>query len=95
MGKAKKVRYQLRFYGQVQGVGFRYTANTLAQCIGITGWVMNDFDGTVLMQAQGTESQIENLIDRLHNGVYIEIANIEKTPLSVDTDERSFRIRGW
>ena len=57
----KKIRQQLRFTGHVQGVGFRYTAYHLAQNIGITGWVYNDYDGSVLMQAQGTKEQISSL----------------------------------
>ncbi len=95
MAKTKKVRYQLRFFGRVQGVGFRYTANSIAYSLGITGWVMNDWDGSVLMEAQGTETSIEQLINQLHNGVYIEIDRIEKTPLSVDTEERSFKVKSW
>lgn len=93
MAKAKKVRYQLRFTGRVQGVGFRYTANSIAQSLGLTGWVYNDWDGSVLMEVQGTTAEIERLIAQLHNGVFIEIDNITKTPLSVDTSEKSFRIK--
>lgn len=89
------VRYQLRFTGRVQGVGFRYTANSIAQNIGITGWVMNDWDGSVLMETQGTDSQIESLIDQLNNAVFIEIDNVDKTPLSVNIGENDFRVKGW
>lgn len=56
---------------------------------------MNDWDGSVLMEAQGTETSIERLINQLHNGVYNEIDRIEKTPLSVDTEERSFKAKSW
>lgn len=90
--KKSKVRYQLRFTGQVQGVGFRYTAVSIAYNLDITGWVMNDWDGSVLMEAQGTQSEIDSLINKLYNAPFIEIDNIEKTPLSVITEERSFRI---
>lgn len=95
MAKAKKVRYQIRFTGRVQGVGFRYTANSIAQNLGITGWVMNDWDGTVLMEAQGTEGEIESLIGQLQNTVFIEIDRVEKTSLSVKTEEKRFGIKGW
>ena len=60
-----KIRQQLRFKGRVQGVGFRYTANQIAQKLGITGWVYNDYDGSVLMEAQGTKSQISQMINLL------------------------------
>ena len=40
------------FKGTVQGVGFRFTANSIAGRYGIAGWVRNKFDGTVEMFAQ-------------------------------------------
>ena len=33
------VRRRYSIEGQVQGVGFRYTAKYLAQSLGLTGWV--------------------------------------------------------
>ena len=33
--------------GRVQGVGFRYTALHEAQRLGVTGWVLNEPDGSV------------------------------------------------
>ena len=89
----KKIRQQLRFTGHVQGVGFRYTAYHLAQNIGITGWVYNDYDGSVLMQAQGTKEQISSLTNSLENETFIQIDNIERTEIPVDLTERTFKIR--
>lgn len=93
--KKDLIRQQIRFFGSVQGVGFRYTANSIAQSLGITGWVLNDYDGTVLMEAQGTKSEIENLISRLNDGTFISIERVEKNDLPVDTSEKYFRIKGW
>lgn len=91
----KLIRQQLRFKGRVQGVGFRYTANSVAQSLGITGWVYNDFDGSVLMEAQGTKFEIDDLISRLQSGTFIEIDSVERTELPVDKNERYFRIKSW
>ncbi len=88
----KKIRMEFHFFGQVQGVGFRYTAKYTASGLGITGWVMNEWDGTVTMQAQGTKEQLDQLISRLENAVFIQIDRIEKTQIAVDEDEYSFRI---
>lgn len=88
----KKIRMEFHFYGQVQGVGFRYTAKYTASRLGITGWVMNEWDGTVTMQAQGTKEQLDQLISRLENAVFIQIDRIEKTQIAVDEDEHSFRV---
>ncbi|MBQ0002788.1 MAG: acylphosphatase [Treponema sp.] len=91
----KKIREQIRFTGRVQGVGFRYTANSVAQSLGLTGWVYNDFDGSVLMEAQGTKFEIDDLISQLQNGTFIEIDSVERTELPVDTSEKYFRIKSW
>lgn len=91
--KKNIIREQLRFKGEVQGVGFRYTANAIAQSLGITGWVYNDFDGSVLMEAQGTKDEIENLIARLSTGTFIEIDSVERTLIPIDSSEKVFRIK--
>lgn len=91
----KLIRQQLRFKGRVQGVGFRYTANSVAQSLGITGWVYNDFDGSVLMEAQGTKFEIDDLVSRLQSGTFIEIDSVERTELPVDASEKYFRIKSW
>ena len=47
-------RLRLRFCGEVQGVGFRWTSRIVADKTGCTGWVRNDSDGTVALELQGT-----------------------------------------
>ena len=47
------IRKNFRFYGRVQGVGFRHTALNAASRLGLTGWVRNERDGSVSMEAQG------------------------------------------
>ena len=44
-----RVRKRIIFYGDVQGVGFRYRALHAANFLGITGWVRNEWDGSVSM----------------------------------------------
>lgn len=51
-------RLSMRFVGQVQGVGFRWTAMRAAHDAGCTGWVRNEYDGSVSMELQGTNEQI-------------------------------------
>jgi acylphosphatase len=41
------VRKHIVFYGSVQGVGFRYRARQAAGLVGCTGWVRNEWDGSV------------------------------------------------
>jgi acylphosphatase len=58
-------RLSLRFEGEVQGVGFRWTSRRIAQEIGLTGWVRNEWDGSVSMELQGTSDQIARFFGRL------------------------------
>ena len=67
------IRKQYTFTGRVQGVGFRYSAQYLAQGLGLTGWVKNEWDGTVVMEAQGTEEQLNQLIQMLKRRSFIRI----------------------
>jgi len=89
----KKIRQQLRFYGRVQGVGFRYTAQHAASYLGLTGWVLNDYDGTVLMEVQGEKRKIQKMIEMLEKAMFIEIDSIDKTELPLLEHEGGFYIK--
>lgn len=55
------VRKHITFYGWIQGVGFRYRARHAADIVGATGWMHNRYDGSVTMEIQGTEEQIDQV----------------------------------
>lgn len=59
-------RYFLRWEGQVQGVGFRFTNTNLAQACSLTGWVRNMEDGSVEMEIQGAPANILSQLEALH-----------------------------
>lgn len=59
-------RYFLRWEGQVQGVGFRFTNTNLAQARSLTGWVRNMEDGSVEMEIQGAPANILSQLEALH-----------------------------
>lgn len=58
----EKMRYIIRVYGRVQGVGFRYSAVRVAQSHGIKGFVKNLPDGSVLIEAEGSEKQLNTFL---------------------------------
>lgn len=87
-----EIRKRIVFYGRVQGVGFRYTAKCLAQSIGLTGWVENEYDGTVLMEVQGREPMIFKLMEGLNHNMFIDITWIDSKDIPLE-EERSFRVR--
>ena len=54
--------------GWVQGVGFRYAARKIAFQFGITGFVRNLPDGSVYIEAEGSEEQVKEFITWCHTG---------------------------
>lgn len=87
------VRKYIRFYGWVQGVGFRYRAKQAADLYGCTGWVKNEYDGSVTMEIQGSEDQIDNVILALERGHYVRIENMECRTLPLADGEYRFVTR--
>lgn len=85
------LRQRIVFHGWVQGVGFRYWARHAASLHGATGWVRNDPEGTVTMEIQGTQEQIDQVVMALKNGRFINIDRMDVTSLPVIEDERVFR----
>lgn len=62
------VQYEITVTGRVQGVGYRYFVIQKATEMGITGWVKNSVDGSVIIVAQGIEEEIKTFIDYLYIG---------------------------
>ena len=84
-------RKHIVFYGSVQGVGFRYRARQAAGLVGCTGWVRNEWDGSVSMEIQGTEEDIDQVILSIESGRYVHIENLEVKELEPVEDEIGFR----
>ena len=87
------IRKEIRFTGAVQGVGFRYRAKSAASGCGVTGWVKNEWDGSVIMEAQGTEEQINEMLKLINEGSYIRIDRMEYHEIPLDEKERGFHVR--
>lgn len=88
-----EVRKRINFRGQVQGVGFRYTAKQLAHSLGLTGWVQNEYDGTVTLEVQGREALIDKMLIGLNHNMFIEIEWMDTKELPLETAERDFKSR--
>ena len=86
-------RYRLRFYGMVQGVGFRYTAAHAAGMYRLTGYVRNEYDGSVTCEVQGREEDIDQFLITINRGRFIDIDRIDRTVLDLEEGERSFEVR--
>ncbi len=58
----------LRISGRVQNVGFRYNTRNKAQEIGISGFVKNERDGSVYVEAEAEEELLDMFILWCHKG---------------------------
>ena len=87
------VRKHFRFTGRVQGVGFRYRAKYAANGMCITGWVKNEWDGSVEMEVQGTEEAIDRMLIMINGGDYIVIDNVESQDIPLLENESGFHVR--
>ncbi|MCS6977649.1 MAG: acylphosphatase [Gemmatales bacterium] len=85
---AKRVLY----FGHVQGVGFRYTAHSLARNLPVTGFVRNLPDGSVELVAEGEPEAVADYLDRVERAMqgYIHHREIFDIPVA---GYRNFWIR--
>lgn len=79
-------------HGEVQGVGFRYSARHAADRLGVAGWVRNRADGTVEAEVEGDEASVQAMLDWLAEGPRGAIVRRTDVSEAVPTGERGFRI---
>lgn len=72
-------RVHLIVSGDVQAVGFRFTAIEVARDLGLVGWVRNNPDGTVEILAEGPKEKLENLITWAKKGPFLAKVDEVKT----------------
>ena len=67
------------YRGNVQGVGFRYTACQIARGYAVTGFVKNISDGTVRVVAEGEEPDVTHFLRdvRQHMAHFIRSEEIQ------------------
>jgi len=70
----------VRYSGQVQGVGFRYTAQGLATRYPVAGYVRNLPDGTVELVAEGEPNPVDDFLAAVAQrmGEYITAADVRE-----------------
>ena len=88
----EQIRKHYKFTGQVQGVGFRYSAQYLAKSFGLTGWVQNEWDGSVSMEAQGDPKALEQFVQKLEERKYIQIDQISEATIPLER-EYGFQVK--
>ena len=75
------IHYDVKIHGNVQGVGFRYHAKQAADDLGVFGWVKNESDGSVMLEAEGEEKILIQFLQWCRTGP--RYAKIEKVDIAV------------
>ena len=83
-------RYEIRFSGRVQKVGFRLELYELAQRLGLTGHCQNLPNGDVLAQIQGPDAKIQYLLTFMESLKRIRIRRKTVVPAALVPEETSF-----
>lgn len=79
--------------GRVQGVGFRYFVERQAQALGLTGWVRNRDDGSVEVEATGSQAQLSDLEGALWTGPRLADVRGVQSSETAPGASSGFRIR--
>jgi acylphosphatase len=72
------------FSGRVQGVGFRYTVHNLAMPHNIKGYVRNLPDGRVELVMEGSEREIDELVESVRRKMthFIRQMDVQEGPVT-------------
>lgn len=79
-----KKQAHIYFKGTVQGVGFRFTAEDIANSLAVTGWAKNLRDRRVEVVAEAEEEVLLEFLEKInqHFSRYIKDREIDWRPAS-------------
>ena len=82
-------RIAIILMGKVQGVGFRYSSRTAANRLNLTGFSRNEDDGSVYIEIEGSEENIEEFLKWCRHGpanAVVESINYKESELAGYTE---------
>ena len=87
-------RVMIKAIGRVQGVGFRWFVKQTAERYRLTGWVENQWDGSVWMEVQGSSEVLMLFLQSIqHKHPYARVDSVASRDLPLLEDEKAFYIR--
>ena len=80
---------QITVFGRVQGVGFRYSTLNKANNLRVSGYVKNQSNRTVLIEAEGDEAAIDLLIEWCKKSPsWSRVSNVVVAPSAIRNYQR-------
>ncbi len=90
--QTEAVRRTIHFSGSVQGVGFRYTTQTVAARFPVTGHVRNLPDGRVALVAEGLADDLSRFQRAIDEALGSHITDVSVADGTATGEFDSFRI---
>jgi acylphosphatase len=88
--------FDIRIYGRVQGVGFRYAARNKARELGISGWIENERDGSVHAEIHGSVAACHSFLRWCGEGTgYSWVEKVEVDELEESQEGQTGRYPGF
>ena len=80
-----KIARQYHVRGRVQGVGFRWFIQKVADSLGVRGWARNRDDGSVEVYAVGTAEQLSELCSYLWRGPRaVDVRHVDESEAAIE-----------
>ncbi|MFB6212541.1 MAG: acylphosphatase [Candidatus Magasanikbacteria bacterium] len=87
------IHYDIKIFGKVQGVGFRFNTKRTADKLGVSGFVKNKEDGSVYTEVEGEPEKVDKFIEWCKEGPsFARVKRIEKEEGGIQ-DYEDFEIR--
>jgi len=81
-------------HGRVQGVGFRWFVRREARALGLAGWVRNEPDGSVRLEAEGPRDLLDELEAAVRRGPSgSRVDRVDTRPMRPAGETGPFEIR--
>ena len=79
----------MRVHGKVQGVFFRASTEEKAKELGLNGFVQNEADGTVYLEAEGDAETLRKLEQWVHEGP--KAARVDRVDIKTLNELKGFK----
>ena len=97
MGEDSGTRVAVRVVvrGQVQGVGFRWSAQQRAGELGVVGWVRNETDGSVAAHLEGAPDAVRAMLAWCHEGPRsAHVSDVDQHDADLEGTATTLDVRG-